>query len=137
MDKIGYRKGTPHYFATNNEGTASYYYFCPLKYSDNCMDNDWIKVRRECSKKSKDLGGEKCAVFAKKRKIVWKNGGPKLTIKRKDLKSPYVLAKKIQDAGFYDGDLSELAGISVETGQVDSSIKITGKERANVLALSP
>ncbi|MDC3173714.1 hypothetical protein OA949_00505 [Candidatus Pelagibacter sp.] len=71
MDKIGYKKGTPHFFATNNEGTASYYYFCPLKYLNNCMDNDWIKVRRECSKKSKDLGGEKCAVFAKKRKIVW------------------------------------------------------------------
>ena len=27
MDKVGLRKGTPHYFAINNEGNASYYFF--------------------------------------------------------------------------------------------------------------
>ena len=50
---------------------------------------------------------------------------------KKDLKSPYVVAKKIQDAGFYDGDLSKLAGISVETGQIDETIKITGEDTSN------
>ena len=27
IDKVGLRKGTPHYFAINNEGNASYYFF--------------------------------------------------------------------------------------------------------------
>lgn len=98
MDKIGYKKGTPHYFATNNEGTASYYYFCPLKYSNNCMDGDWIKVRRECSKRSKDLGGEKCAVFAKKRKIVWDS---KNFTFPKNPDREYVI-NKLNELGFID-----------------------------------
>ena len=70
-----------------------------------------------------------CFVFAEKRRIVWKNGGPKLTIKKKDLKSPYVVAKKIQEAGFYDGDISELAGIDISTGQIDEDKKITGEKK--------
>ena len=98
MDKIGYKKGTPHYFATNNEGTASYYYFCPLKYSNNCMDGDWTKVRRECSKRSKDLGGEKCAVFAKKRKIVWDS---KNFTFPKNPDREYVI-NKLNELGFID-----------------------------------
>ena len=98
MDKIGYKKGTPHYFATNNEGTASYYYFCPLKYSNNCKDDDWIKVRRECSKRSKDLGGEKCAVFAKKRKIVWDS---KNFTFPKNPDREYVI-NKLNELGFID-----------------------------------
>ena len=98
MDKIGYKKGTPHYFATNNEGTASYYYFCPLKYSNNCMDGDWAKVRRECSKRSKDLGGEKCAVFAKKRKIVWDS---KNFTFPKNPDREYVI-NKLNELGFID-----------------------------------
>ena len=52
-------------------------------------------------------------------------------IKRKDLKSPYVVAKKIQDGGFYDGDLAKLEGISIETGQIDKTIKITGEDTNN------
>jgi len=98
MDKIGYKKGTPHYFAINNEGTASYYYFCPLKYSNNCKDDDWIKVRRECSKRSKDLGGEKCAVFAKKRKIVWDS---KNFTFPKNPDREYVI-NKLNELGFID-----------------------------------
>lgn len=98
MDKIGYKKGTPHYFAINNEGTASYYYFCPLKYSNNCKVDDWIKVRRECSKRSKDLGGEKCAVFAKKRKIVWDS---KNFTFPKNPDREYVI-NKLNELGFID-----------------------------------
>ena len=98
MDKIGYKKGTPHYFAINNEGTASYYYFCPLKYSNNCKVDYWIKVRRECSKRSKDLGGEKFAVFAKKRKIVWDS---KNFTFPKNPDREYVI-NKLNELGFID-----------------------------------
>ena len=44
------------------------------------------------------------------------------------MKSPYVVAKKIQDAGFYDGDISQLVGIDISTGQVNEDIKITGEK---------
>ena len=65
-----------------------------------------------------------------KRRIVWKNGGPKVKIK-KDLKSPYVVAKKLQEAGFYDGDISKLVGIDVSTGQINEDISITGEKETN------
>ena len=68
--------------------------------------------------------------FAKKRKVVWKNGGTKVSFKRSDLKDPYLIAKKIQDAGFYDGDLMDLPGIDYKTGQLkeDENILIKGFE---------
>jgi hypothetical protein len=37
----------------------------------------------------------------------------------------------IQDAGFYDGDITQLAGIDVNSGQVDDTIKITGEDKTN------
>ena len=70
-DEWGYGKGTPHFFAINNEGTASFYYFCPSKYSGRCDPRGWIDAVRECKKYSKNRGGGKCFVFANKRKIVW------------------------------------------------------------------
>jgi hypothetical protein len=96
MDKVGLRKGTPHYFAINNEGNASYYFFCPLKYSDNCDLSDWTKVRKECSKRSKDFGGKKCSIFANKRKIVW---GSKNFTFPKNPDREYVI-NKLKDLGF-------------------------------------
>ena len=50
-------------------------------------------------------------------------------MKIKDLKSPYLVAKKIKDAGFYDGELSELVEIDIETGQENKDIKITGEKK--------
>ena len=83
-----------------------------------------IRTIKSCEK----MAGTKCFTFARKNKIVWKNGGPKVKIKNKDLKSPYKVAKMIQEAGFYDGDISKLAGINVNTGQVDDDIKISGEK---------
>jgi hypothetical protein len=37
----------------------------------------------------------------------------------------------IQDAGFYDGDITKLAGIDVNSGQIDDDIKITGEDKTN------
>jgi len=95
-----------------------------------CDDSISIQATaiKKCEKRSI---GKKCYVFALKRRIVWKNGGPKLRIKKKDLKSPYKVAKLIQDAGFYDGDITELAGIDATSGQIDNEIKITGQKKTN------
>ncbi len=126
----GKRTHDPTLMAISQDGEHSMYYYCPAQYrAYGCMDeNTARKAILGCQKNS---GGTPCFVFALKRKVVWKNGGGKVKIKKKDLKSPYVVAKKIQDAGFYDGDLSKLAGISVETGQIDETIKITGEDTSN------
>ena len=124
------KKNDPMLMAISEDGQDSMYYYCPAQYrAHGCLDeNTAHQAILGCQKRS---GGTPCFVFAIKRRVVWKNGGKKLKIKTKDLKSPYVVAKKIQDAGFYDGDLSQLAGISVETGQIDDSIKITGEDTSN------
>ena len=122
------RKNDPDMMAISIDGKSSMYYYCPSEYRvQGCRQEGLQRLTiLGCEKGS---NGSPCFLFAKKRKIVWKNGGSKLTIKRKDLKSPYVVAKKIKDAGFYDGELSELVGIDIETGQENKDIKITGEKK--------
>ena len=121
------RKNDPMIFAVSEDGSSSMYYYCPSQYNYECMDNNTAyKAIKGCEELSR---GVKCYTLAKKRKIVWKNGGPKVKIKKKDLKSAYKVAKLIQDAGFYDGDVSKLAGINVKSGQVDEEIGITGEKK--------
>jgi hypothetical protein len=106
IDKVSLRKGTPLYFAINNEGNASYYTFCPLKYSDNCND-ERSKVRRECSKRSKDLSGTKCAIFAKKRKIVWNSINYKFPKKP----SREEVIRTLKEYGFIDELTAEMKNV--------------------------
>ena len=124
------RKNDPMMMAISEDGESYYYFYCPVQYNNNCVEtgiaHDTII---HCQKYS---NGSPCFIFAKKRRIVWKNGGPKVKIKKKDLKSPYVVAKKLQEAGFYDGDISKLVGIDVSTGQINEEISITGEKETNV-----
>ena len=119
------RTQDPWIMVISEDGTWSQYSYCPKEYSGNCTPPNAARNIKTCEKGSR---GSPCFVFAIKKKIVWKNGGEKVRIKRKDLKSPYVVAKKIQDAGFYDGDISQLVGIDISTGQVNEDIKITGEK---------
>lgn len=116
-------RNEPTIMVVSADGRYSYYYYCQFAYKGRC---DGSLSRVKALKKCEKLAGSKCFTFAKKYKIVWKNGGPKVKIKRKDLKSPYKVAKMIQDAGFYDGDISKLAGINLNTGQIDEETIITG-----------
>jgi len=120
------RKNDPTVIAISDDGQESAYFYCPAEYRATGCKGGHVK-RKAIANCEKYSNGSPCYIFAIKRRIVWKNGGEKTKIKTKDLKSPYVVAKKISDAGFYDGDLSELTGISVETGQIDQSIKVIGK----------
>jgi len=119
------RKNNPDIMAVSKDGRTSYYMYCPAEYHDGCIDPNSAQLIKACEKYS---NGSPCFIFAKKRRIVWKNGGSKVKIKKKDLKSPYVVAKKIQEGGFYDGDIKKLIGIDIETGQVNEEIKITGEK---------
>ena len=68
--EVGRKKGTPWYFAVNQEGTYSYYVYCPVKYGGNCVTDHGLVIR-ECTKRSKAKGYGRCYLFAKQRKIVW------------------------------------------------------------------
>ena len=91
------RKNDPDMMAISTDGRSSYYYYCPAEYrAQGCLQDGLQRLTiLGCEKES---NGTACFIFAKKRRIVWKNGGVKLTIKKKDLKSPYLVAKKIKDA---------------------------------------
>jgi hypothetical protein len=119
------RKNNPDIMAVSKDGRTSNYMYCPAEYHNGCIDPNSAQLIKACEKYS---NGSPCFIFAKKRRIVWKNGGSKVKIKKKDLKSPYVVAKKIQEGGFYDGDIKKLIGIDIETGQVNEEIKITGEK---------
>ena len=119
------QRNEPITFAISPDGRYSSYRYCPFQHKGMCeTTQSAIRTIKSCEK----MAGTKCFTFARKNKIVWKNGGPKVKIKNKDLKSPYKVAKIIQEAGFYDGDISKLAGINVNTGQVDDDIKISGEK---------
>ena len=125
----GKRKNDPMMLAFSEDGTSYMYYYCPVQYQNQCDDTGIARSTIvACEKYS---NGSPCFVFAKKRTIVWNNGNQKkLRIKVKDLKSPYKVAKMIQDAGFYDGDITKLVGIDVNSGQVDNTVKITGEDKS-------
>lgn len=126
------RKNNPMIMAISDDGESWMYYYCPAEYTNGCVDTSI--TRKTISACEKYSNGSPCYIFAKKRKIVWKNGGDRLTIKKKDLKDPYIVAKKIKEAGFYDGDISKLVGIDVETGQINENSNITDeKERDKAL----
>ena len=124
-------KNDPLVMAVSTDGRYAWYLYCPAEYrAHGCMDNNTVnRVKKKCEKAS---NGVPCFTFAKKRKITWKNGGNKVSIKRSDLKDPYVVAKKIQDAGFYDGDLIDLPGINYETGQLIEDKNLSGKKDSNL-----
>tara|TARA_A100001388_G_C28659463_1_gene446025 strand:- start:82 stop:762 length:681 start_codon:yes stop_codon:yes gene_type:complete len=120
-------KNDPLVMAVSTDGRYAWYMYCPAEYRTyGCMDNNTVyRVKKKCEKRS---NGVPCFTFAKKRKITWKNGGNKVSIKRSDLKDPYLVAKKIQDAGFYDGDLMDLPGINYKTGQLLEDKNLSGKK---------
>ena len=123
IDKVGFRKGTPHFFAINNEGNASYYFFCPLKYSNNCDPSDWTKVRNECSKRSKDFGGKKCSIFANKRKIVWNSINYRFPKKP----SREEVIKSLKELGFINELTAELEKVETfDKSNPDLKEKIKG-----------
>jgi len=122
------RKQDPWIMVISEDGTWSQYSYCPAEYNNNCNPPNPARNIAACEKGSR---GSPCFVFALKKRIVWKNGGKKVKIKRKDLKSPYVVAKKIQEGGFYDGDISKLSGIDLSTGQTNEETNVTGQKKTD------
>ncbi len=124
------KRSHPLVFTVAKDGKMSHYYYCP--YVRGCVDDSLIQGKSE-KKCEKNSNGVECYTFAIGKRVVWKNGEKKLKIKKSDLKNPFIVAKKIQEAGFYDGDISKLSGIDMDTGQIDKDISITGKDKTEVV----
>ncbi|MDA9562855.1 SHOCT domain-containing protein [Candidatus Pelagibacter bacterium] len=126
------KKNNPYMMVVSKDGNWSYYFFCPYTITQ-CADSatrDGTALGRAISSCEKGSGGSPCYLFATIRKINWNNGtgSRQRIIPKKLLKDPYALAQKIQELGFYDGDITQLPAINYETGLVDESRKITGEE---------
>ncbi len=125
------KRSDPLVFTVAEDGKMSHYFFCP--YAQGCIDDKSIQFKSEtkCMKRS---NGSTCFTFAIGKRIVWKNGNKKMKIKKKDMKSPYIIAKKLKEAGFFDGDIDNLSGINMKTGRIDDTIKITGEIKSKIAA---
>lgn len=127
------KKNNPYLITMSTNGNMSHYFFCPATITQ-CKDSaerDAKSVGQSIGRCEKGSRGSPCYVFAKVRRIVWNNGSSSRQryIPRKLLKDPYALAQKVQELGFYDGDITKLPAFDYETGLVDHSRKITGEEK--------
>ena len=123
------KRSDPLVFSVSENGDWSNYYYCP--YVRGCIDDPSVQHQANlgCEKGS---NGATCYTFAIGKRIVWKNGNKKMKIKKKDMKSPFIIAKKLQEAGFFDGDINKLSGINMKTGRIDETINITGEDKSKV-----
>jgi len=85
--------GKPLGFAINQEGNTTFFYYCPRKFGDNCMDGAWMNAQNKCTKRSKDRGNGRCFVFAKGRKIVWDSVNIKIPKKPSNEQLKEIFAK--------------------------------------------
>ena len=130
------KKNNPLVMTVSKNGKMSHYYYCPWTITQ-CQDDPTNYGNLsiiECEKRS---NGSPCYVFAKGRRIVWKNGikSKSRNVKRKLLKEPYQIVKIVQDLGFYEGDISQLPRIDYDTANIIDDEKITGKKEVKKLKI--
>lgn len=128
------KKNNPYLMTISRDGRSSYYFFCSFTITQ-CKDSaarDATAIGQAIARCEKISGGSPCSIFATVRRINWKNGSSSRQryIPRKLLKDPYALAQRVQELGFYDGDITQLPAFDYETGLVDRSRKITGEEKS-------
>ena len=117
--EVGKKKGTPLGFAINEKGNYSYYFYCPMKFGDNCYPGH-MEAMNACSKASKARGTGRCYVFAKARKIVWDSKNIKLRRKFDE----QAIRKIFQENNWYGA----LTDQSSNTEKKDTKTKITKKK---------
>lgn len=89
INYLNYGKGTGMYFILHESGKEFQWSYCLKQYTGQCVETEYPKLIRECKKyaEEQNLSGD-CYIFAKKRRIVWKNSSNKKFIK---------IPKKISD----------------------------------------
>tara|TARA_B100001079_G_scaffold250638_1_gene242338 strand:+ start:68 stop:712 length:645 start_codon:yes stop_codon:yes gene_type:complete len=125
------QKANPLLFIVDENGWSYQYWYCD--FSECSSNSEEHRGKLKCEKNS---SGAPCWTFARKTKIVWKNSkNPKgkLRIKSKDLKNGALhVAKIIQEAGYYDGDITLLEGVGIDNSQSENT-NIKNESKGNTV----
>ena len=70
LQKIKGQKADPGIFMITLDGSNSYYYYCGHNLGGGCMNNAGHAEVTACKKYTK----KECKIFARKRRVIWKNG---------------------------------------------------------------
>ena len=70
LKKIKGKKADPGIFMITLDGSNSYYYYCGHNLGGGCMNNAGHAEVTACKKYTK----KECKIFARKRRVIWKNG---------------------------------------------------------------
>tara|TARA_E500000178_G_scaffold323246_1_gene348645 strand:+ start:477 stop:1094 length:618 start_codon:yes stop_codon:yes gene_type:complete len=119
--EVGKKRGTPLAFAINEAGNYSFYYYCPMKYGDNCYPSS-MEAMNECTKRSKARGSGRCYVFAKARKIVWDSKN--IRLKRKF--DEEAIIRIFQENNWYGTTTNQ----TTKSNKKEKKPKITKKENS-------
>jgi len=120
------RKSTPRLFVTDATGTAIYYNYC--MFGDKCEASNSYRTISMCQKKYSN-----CFLFAKGKKIVWKNSkNPRGLNLNKHLKHGVShVAQVMKDAGYYNGDITLLQGYQASVSKNSNSTSTFVKKKSS------
>ena len=70
LKKVKGKRADPGIFMITLDGSKSYYYYCTHNLGGGCMNNAGHAEVTACKKSTK----KECKIFARKRRVIWKNG---------------------------------------------------------------
>tara|TARA_B100000780_G_scaffold48616_1_gene30208 strand:+ start:38 stop:634 length:597 start_codon:yes stop_codon:yes gene_type:complete len=70
LKKIKGQRADPGIFMITLDGSKSYYYYCTNNLGGGCVDNAGYYEMKVCKSATK----KECRLFARKRRVLWKNG---------------------------------------------------------------
>jgi hypothetical protein len=123
IKKVNKKRADPGIFMITLDGSESYYYYCSHNLSGGCLNNMGYKEMKRC----KDAHKQECALFAKRRVVVWKNGindGKKKSRFNSKMTNSEIKAK-LTELGFYGN-----AQVKKTTNNISDSDNLTEKLKA-------
>ena len=70
LKKIKGQRADPGIFMITLDGSKSYYYYCAHNHGGGCLENVGYAEMKVCKSATK----KECRLFARKRRVLWKNG---------------------------------------------------------------
>ena len=70
LKKIKGKRADPGIFMITLDGSKSYYYYCTHNFGGGCIDTAGHAEMKACKSATK----KECRLFARKRRVLWKNG---------------------------------------------------------------
>jgi len=118
LKKVKGKRADPGIFMITLDGSKSYYYYCQHNLGGGCIDNAGYAEMKRC----KDHHNQECALFARKRRVLWKNG-------INDGKRKSQFSSKMSNSEIKD-KLTSLGFIETEKIKTETKKKITKKKKS-------